>query len=589
MIFITSATNAETFSGGIDYAGVEYFYDRNVYIENNANVSALNDSDIKINGPVFLYNDGNITGQIDTNGWNLFLYNSGVISGGITTENGGNVVQIIRSKSELTNICVVGTDSYIVKIDGYKNLDFNDIKDITASSFVIKNSSIVINSLQEWNNWGKEVEFEEGASLIIGASNSNTSGQTENSVSQESSSEQATDSTPENQITASENNQTETNQTVVQTNTVVQSNNETSGQTINNSSDQITDNVDNISTDTVANTTTNVSGIENLQIQVNDIDNLHAVQITQSGQEIMVDTERVTDYNLIFNNDTENNSSDVLEIIRNENPDDRLIRALDDAPDLAHINSIKRHSSRFNHKILLSATKVINKFSMFDTVEEDKDDVIGVKPVYIFSDTINNLGGRFYVGSNFDNLYLNLGFNFNRFSYKDNLNDFSGSSYGLDIKAKQKFNNFYLYGLGGFSIIKFNANYVTSDNSLKHNPIGNSVYGKFDAGYDFALDSDLTISPFVGMYYQHYGVTDVSDKGLDVHGGTDVKYSFNIDGIKYEYLLTGALMSHGDFYSGIKVGCWSVADAVGISFDAGIIKDDKDYNYKLSVNAKMSF
>ena len=567
MVFITSATNAETFSGGVDYAGVEYFYDRNVYIENNANVSALSNSDIKINGPVFLYNDGNITGQIDTNGWNLFLYNSGVISGGITTENGGNVVQIIRSKSELTNICVVGNDSYIVKIDGYKNLDFNDIKDITASSFVIKNSSIVINSLQEWNNWGKEVEFEEGVSLIIGASNSNTSGQTDNQVL---SSNQTTGST--NETNGSENNQT-----------VIQSNNQISGQTTNNSSDQITDNVDNTST------TTNVSGIENLQIQVNDIDNLHAVQITQSGQEIVANTERVTDYNLIFNNDTENNSSDVLEIIRNENPDDRLIRALDNAPDLAHMNNIKRHSSRFNHKILLSATKVINKFSLFDTVEEDKDDVIGVKPVYIFSDTINNLGARFYVGNNFDNLYLNLGFNFNRFSYKDDLNDFLGSSYGLDIKAKQKFNNFYLYGLGGFSIIKFNANYVTSDNSLKHNPIGNSVYGKFDTGYDFALDSDLTISPFAGMYYQHYGVTDVSDNGLDVHGGIDVKYSFDIDGIKYEYLLTGALMTHGDFYSGIKVGFWSVADAVGISFDAGIIKDDKDYNYKLSANAKMSF
>lgn len=567
MVFITSATNAETFSGGVDYAGVEYFYDRNVYIENNANVSALSNSDIKINGPVFLYNDGNITGQIDTNGWNLFLYNSGVISGGITTENGGNVVQIIRSKSELTNICVVGNDSYIVKIDGYKNLDFNDIKDITASSFVIKNSSIVINSLQEWNNWGKEVEFEEGSSLIIGASNSNTSGQTDNQVL---SSNQTTGST--NETNGSENNQT-----------VIQSNNQISGQTTNNSSDQITDNVDNTST------TTNVSGIENLQIQVNDIDNLHAVQITQSGQEIVLNTERVTDYNLIFNNDTENNSSDVLEIIRNENPDDRLIRALDNAPDLAHMNNIKRHSSRFNHKILLSATKVINKFSLFDTVEEDKDDVIGVKPVYMFSDTINNLGARFYVGNNFDNLYLNLGFNFNRFSYKDDLNDFSGSSYGLDIKAKQKFNNFYLYGLGGFSIIKFNANYVTSDNSLKHNPIGNSVYGKFDAGYDFALDSDLTISPFAGMYYQHYGVTDVSDNGLDVHAGIDVKYSFDIDGIKYEYLLTGALMTHGDFYSGIKVGFWSVADAVGISFDAGIIKDDKDYNYKLSANAKMSF
>ena len=69
------------------------------------------------------------------------------------------------------------------------------------------------------------------------------------------------------------------------------------------------------------------------------------------------------------------------------------------------------------------------------------------------------------------------------------------------------------------------------------------------------------------MYYQHYGVTDVSDKGLDVHGGIDVKYSFDIDGIKYEYLLTGALMTHGDFYSGIKVGFWSVADEAGMSFD----------------------
>ena len=92
--------------------------------------------------------------------------------------------------------------------------------------------------------------------------------------------------------------------------------------------------------------------------------------------------------------------------------------------------------------MLMRPIKVINNFSMFNQLENNDDLGFGAHASYIMSDTTNNFGGRIYVGNKIEDLYLNIGFNFNSFSYEDNINDFSGRSYGLDIRAKQSFNDF---------------------------------------------------------------------------------------------------------------------------------------------------
>jgi hypothetical protein len=239
--------------------------------------------------------------------------------------------------------------------------------------------------------------------------------------------------------------------------------------------------------------------------------------------------------------------------------------------------------------MLLLVPKVITEFSLIDTIQDESDDIIGLRPFYIFSDTINDYGGHFYVGNNYGDLYLKLGFNFHSFSYEDDLNNFSGQSYGLDIKLKQKFNSLWLSGITGFSFTKFDADYIVADGILKHNPTGISGYGKIDFGYDFNIDSYFILSPFAGLRYQYLTVTDVSDKFFDMHAGTEVKYSFSVDSIKYEYSFSGALTTNGDFYSGIKVGFWSVPDKLGVSLDVAVLKNDIDYNYKISADARMAF
>jgi len=506
---MNATVNAETFSSGNSYI-VDGFNDNIVFIENGANVTGTGGGNIAILHPVTLYNYGSINGQIDAR-YNLSVYNSGTIHDGITTVNGGNVTQIINSPEQITNISVVG-GNYTVRIEGCENLDFNSIKDMNVGTFVITDSSVVINDFSQWQNWGKDVVLEGRTILIINDVDTDISGNVINNIS---------------------------------------------------------------------------SGQNYLTVQIRNGDDLYSAQLEQSGSGLVLNVARTTDYNLVFNNG--NPSYSVLEKIRNKHPNDKLIKALDAAENIEQIYNIKNNSYRFNHGILLRPVKLINSFALFDGIEEHKDVVLGITPFYIGSDSVNNFGGRVYIGDNYDNLYLNLGFSFNSFSYEDNLNDFSGLSYGLDIRAKQKINNFWLFETAGFTIANFNADYVSDDNELKDNPSSFSGYGKFDAGYDFELDSDLTLSPFIGVSYTQDKVISVSEKDLNLHGGTDIKYNFITDGIKYEYSLSGALMTGGDFYSEIKIGFWSVVDKVGVSFDAAVFKDNFDYNYKLSVNAKMEF
>lgn len=478
-----------------------------VDIPENVTITAASASGITMTGPVHLYNRGVIDGMIDAQGNNLFIYNSGTISGGINAV-GANVVQNMRSDSEITNIAITG-GNVSVEVDHCQNATFDKLKNINASSFNITESSIVINDFSDWQGWhqGEDIVSLNGnVSLIINNASSVQSGE------------------------------------------VIE----------------------------------HTRSGDSIFVQITDLDRMYKPELVVANGGIVLNIVRETDYEVIFGTDT-------LEVIRAKHPNDKLVRALDAANNMVEFNRIKSLSYRYSHDILLRPIKMINKFSLMDGMRQENDSGVGIIPHYILSDKMNSFGGRLYVGYQNSNLYFNAGFSLNNFNYKDNLNDFSGMTYGLDIVAKQTFNKFWLGENLGFALTGFKADYVSSDDKLKSNPWSFSGYGDVVAGYDFEIVKDLYVSPNVGLSYQYYNVADVSDTELYVHGGTDIKYSFVVDGIKYEYALNGSVGTNGELFANIKLGFLSVTDGAGLSLNTSVLKDDFDYHYKFYLNAKVLF
>ncbi len=509
----TVAHAAQYFEAGVNYSGISTFSDSIVYIDSGAIVSSTGNN-IIMNEPVYLYNSGHIDGTINTNGNTLVVYNSGLMNGGINP-NGGLVKQVITAPSEITNIGMPMGQSPVVAIENYDNFDFNNLDSINAQSFIITDSSIVMDNFSDWQMCPENIELNGNVSLII-------------------------------------NNPDSVN----------------SGEVIKYTK----------------------SGTR-IFVKINKLDKMYKPVLKVSNGGIVLDIVRETDYSVIFGNGNsdEDKRNTALETIRDNHPNDKLLKALDAADNLGEIKRLENLSYRFNHGILLRPIKMITKFSMSDLITNEKDLGVGVIPYYIMSDKMDAVDGHLYIGHKHDNLYFYAGVNLNKFEYSDELNDFSGLSYGMDFQSRQTFDKFWINEVLGFSLTSFKADYISMDGKIKNNPLGFSWYGDLSVGYDFNTDENIILTPIMGLSYQPYNIADVSETDSFVHIGADAKYFFVVDGIKYEYVLSAAYGTNGDLFANLKIGFTSVMDEAGVSLNTGVLKDDFDYHYKISLNAKVMF
>lgn len=329
---------------------------------------------------------------------------------------------------------------------------------------------------------------------------------------------------------------------------------------------------------------------DNCDVLIPNLDKMYKRELVFVGDELVLNIVRETDYSVVF--DEESGASEngaVLELIRRKHGKDKLLSALDSASNWDEIERIKKSSYRFNHDILLRPMKTINNFSLLDAVKSETETGVGITPYYTFSDKMDGFGGRVYVGYENEFLYVNAGIGIHKFDYSDKFNEFSGVSYAFDIKSRQHVGKFFLGEAIGLTLTDFSADYVSKNSKLENNPLGVSFYGDVLSGYDFEISPDIKITPNIGVAYQRYNIADVKDDDYFGHIGTDVKYSYAMDGIKYEYSLSGGGSTDGDLYLTMGVGFMSITDAAGISANAGILKDEVDMHYKFSMNAKVLF
>ena len=114
-----------------------------------------------------LYNYGTITSDIITNGNNFDVYNYGTISGTINADC-GFVNQHVDSVDAFHSVSLdSGSDLYIY-INGVHDITLTDLMNLgNAENFDITNSSIVIDDLVAWNNWGQSAELDRTNTLIF--------------------------------------------------------------------------------------------------------------------------------------------------------------------------------------------------------------------------------------------------------------------------------------------------------------------------------------------------------------------------------------------------------------------------------------
>ena len=88
---------------------------------------------------------------------------------------------------------------------------------------------------------------------------------------------------------------------------------------------------------------------------------------------------------------------------------------------------------------------------------------------------------------------------------------------------------------------------------------------------------------------QHQRVDGFSDFDVNLRGGGKLKYSFDIDGIKYEYLFVGGIDTDQDLLAMFKLGFVSYGDGGGVYIGTDLVNNEYGVNYKFSVDAKFMF
>jgi hypothetical protein len=402
------------------------------------------------------------------------------------------------------------TDEIQINITNESDIDFNTIRNMDGTKYIISNSSIVINNFSDWQNWDEHpMTFDPIVVLYIDDLDISMSGEKVN----------------------------------------------------------------------------HLKSVDKENVTIQDTNRLYRTRLDSEESSVYLYLVRETNYEKVFNN----SRGIFLEGIRSNNPNDKMLLAMDRATNMNEINSIMNSSYHFSPIILMNPIKTINRSRLLDLFEDIKHTGTGANFDYIFSDKINNFGTRFYMDNKYEDLYFRIGINLNSFSYSDDFNEFTGLNYGLDIHAKQYVDDFWFDGLVGLGRTNFKTDNIYVNDNISNNPKGMSEYLRLNVGYDYTKISEFVISPFTGFMLQRYEVMNFNDTDLNLYTGITAKYNYSMDGIKYGYSANVATDEKANWNIGFNVGFLSVVDKVGASISINAFKDEFAVNYKLSLNAKIQF
>ena len=315
------------------------------------------------------------------------------------------------------------------------------------------------------------------------------------------------------------------------------------------------------------------------------VDSMFAPYADLDGSRLYARFARQTNYGVVFENDL----GDWLDDLRDENPGDKLLGALDAARNRAGLRDVLSNSMRTNPIRLLGPVRSFNTFMLGDHIQDLAFGVVA-EPFYIYSGDFSVLGGGVGVAGRIaNNLVAKFGGYAGRMDYDGELDNFNAMVYGANFGAMYKDSDFYARAVGTLSSAQFKDIEIFDGVRGRQNPNGISGAGIADGGIVFQVFDEFNLTPFVGVRFDYAGVAGFSDTDVNMRFGVNIDKETVVDGNKYAFGLSAVGQTNGEIYGSIYTDIMSVVDGVGGRLQFGILNDDFGMSYRISLDVKFAF
>ena len=316
------------------------------------------------------------------------------------------------------------------------------------------------------------------------------------------------------------------------------------------------------------------------------IDPMYDVTVDWVASDLYLRVVRRTDYSAIM---TDTNLGNYLDELRDKNPDDKLLSALDRAPDRNTLNKILSKSVRTNPIKLMDAPRSINTF--YDSFAMD-DVAFGIIawPFYISADDFYFVGGAVNVaGKIANNTVGTIGVVGGMLKYNGDYDEYNGNLYGGNIGVRYMGKDFYLRAFGTFSYAMFNDINAFDGTHMVQDVNCVGGMGAVDAGLVYRAIDELKLIPFIGARVDYASVLNDTKIDAAARAGINANVDTDMDGNKYKFGARLFGQTDGAVYAGIYTDMMSTADGVGGGASVGVLYDDMGLSYKLELNIKFEF
>ena len=328
-------------------------------------------------------------------------------------------------------------------------------------------------------------------------------------------------------------------------------------------------------------------GDGNVNIHVDGSNPLYAVSAYIKDNNLYAELVRETDYEKIFNNDT----GVFINKLRDKNPEHLLLKALDKAPDIDSVNQIINRSVLFNPAALLKPVKTYNNFKLLDLNFDSVAELV-FSPDVIMSDSFYSYGLNIRADLlNYDRFKLSLNAYGSYIDFTDDINEYVAIVAGIKTDIVFIPVDYLFFNLtAGGSFAKFNVEDIFYNEKIINNPDSLSLYSATDLGIFLIKNDKLIISAFSGFVMNHNEIVDISDSDYDVRLGVKLDFADEeIGNVYYKYNVLLIAETDGNVGAGLGYSFFSRYDGAGAGIDIYTFKDECGWNYKLSLNMKLSF
>lgn len=347
-----------------------------------------------------------------------------------------------------------------------------------------------------------------------------------------------------------------------------------------------------IYTNTIPDTDTllfsNVSGDGVVYVDADNLDALYSIETYRVTNNMYAHLVRSTDYARILNNDT----GRFLNFLREKSPDDKLLNKLDSAKNFHELKHIMSKSIKVHPINLMRPVRVVYSHKTLETLHIDDNSGLGLMPFSVLSNDMVMTGVSPNANIKLSNdLYLKLSGHVANLKYSDDINEYSGMSYGAgaDLIYNLPSNNF-IRASGGFDFSSFDAGLVFNGNKAVKNPYGYSGFLVGEFGHRFDFGNEYYISPFAILGSDYATILNDDDLNSYIGVGSDIGFSTEFDGLRYDYAARGIVRSNGGIGLELNMSAWSIMDAAGIDLKASAFYDNiLGVSYGVSLNGKFDF